>query len=334
MIKSLNAVYQSENLIYWCNALGEINIPWKPPGYPGHTKELPEEIRQAYGVWQEGEIAGINDYVVSYNGMTGIAYNWLVDYDWINEECGEGKIGSALYSAAEQLEKKYPYAIVFIGMDTDPEGHELLLFIPLDKLEGFRASVVASMGAEVYDAIKTASSTVKDRYLGFIRAEYIRDAQFFNGESYFDNNGIYSCSDDIDIYDEEHEDRWSDINGPVLVFDDKAESEESVIERLKSLYSCSKNEFMVIKVEQGDNTNVDTTVNPVYHYETGHDEPEILGSGSCKSFIRVTTDEKEAFDLYNESIRDYLVRWHMEDDRKVMETWDPVSKSWLPESIF
>ena len=226
---------------------------------------------------------------------------------------------------------------IYIGTGTDPDGHELILFIPKDKLTTFLRDndlKTESLGKVIYDLIgdelkkkknklgKAASLPTLTRYLGFIRTQFIRDAQFYNGESF---------SDDIDMYDEEHEDNWTDINGPVMVFDAKASSEEEVIERLKSLYSCSENEFLVIKV----GSCVDSPEKAVtrYHYETGRVETEVLGSGSSFFFVRTTVDEAEAFRLYRDPRRNYLLRWHMEDELKITDTWDRNSQSWLPASI-
>ena len=116
-----------------------------------------------------------------------------------------------------------------------------------------------------------------------------------------------------------------------MVFDAKASSEEEVIERLKSLYSCSENEFLVIKV----GSCVDSPEKAVtrYHYETGKVETEVMGSGSSFSFVRTTVDEGEAFRLYSDPSRNYLIRWHMEDGRRITDTWDPASQSWLLGSI-
>lgn len=135
------------------------------------------------------------------------------------------------------------------------------------------------------------------------------------------------------MYDEEHEDNWTDINGPVMVFDAKASSEEEVIERLKSLYSCSENEFLVIKVEDDSCIGNPEKAVTRYHYETGKVETEVMGSGSSFSFVKTTDSELDAFNYYSHPDRNYLIRWHMEDGRKITDTWDPASHSWLLGSI-
>ena len=254
MIKYLDEAYKGK-FTYWCNAIGEITIPWRDIGYAGKPSELPPQIRALYRQWQ-GTERGVDSYVITDDDKLGIGYNWVVNCAWLSEfELNEDDdVSAELEAAAQAMQKMFPYADVYIGTNTDSDGHEIILFIPGDKLTTFRAATAhkeMGLGGEIYDMIRDefkkrkreqdedAPEAARSRYLGFIRAEFVRDAQFYNGESF---------SDDIDMYDEEHEDNWTDINGPVMVFDAKASSEEEVIERLKSLYSCSENEFLVIKV--------------------------------------------------------------------------------------
>lgn len=337
MIKSLNKAYEG-NFTYWCNAAGEINLPWRKDDFNGKVSELPPKIAALYR--ERGVIdCGVKNYVITDDDKLGLGYCWLVDYLWLSDLglSEDEDVSAELESAAQAIQKMFPYTDIYIGTGTDPDGHELILFIPKDKLTTFLRDndlKTESLGKVIYDLIgdelkkkknklgKAASLPTLTRYLGFIRTQFIRDAQFYNGESF---------SDDIDMYDEEHEDNWTDINGPVMVFDAKASSEEEVIERLKSLYSCSENEFLVIKV----GSCVDSPEKAVtrYHYETGRVETEVLGSGSSFFFVRTTVDEAEAFRLYRDPRRNYLLRWHMEDELKITDTWDRNSQSWLPASI-
>lgn len=339
MIKSLNKAYEGK-FTYWCNAAGEINLPWRKDDFNGKVSELPPHVRALYRQWRSTE-RGVNSYVITDDDKLGMGYNWLIDYAWLSEfDLNEDDdVTAELESTARAIQEMFPYADIYIGTDTDLDGHEIILFIPGDKLMTFRADTACKgtgLGGEIYNLIRDefkkrqheqnedVSKAEKSRYLGFIRAEFVRDAQFFNAESF---------SDDIDIHDEEHEDHWSDINGHVMVFDAKASSKDEVIERLKSLYSCSEKEFLVIKV--GDDSRVDSPEKAVarYHYETGKVETEVMGSGSSFSFVRTTDDEAEAFRLYLDPSRNYLIRWRMEDGLKITDTWDRNSQSWLPASI-
>lgn len=339
MIKSLNEAYEGK-FTYWCNAVGEINLPWRKDDYNGKASELPPHVRALYRQWRSTE-RGVNSYVITNDDKLGIGYDWLIDYAWLSEfDLNEDDdVTAELESTARAIQEMFPYADVYIGTNTDLDGHEIVLFIPSDKLVTFRTDTAhkeMGLGGEIYNLIRDefkkrqheqnedVSKAEKSRYLAFIRSEFVRDAQFYNGES---------LSDDIDIHDEEHEDNWSDINGSVLIFDGKAKSEKEVIGLLKLLYSCSENEFLVIKVEDEVRADCLEKVAECYHYETGKVETEVMGSGSSFSFVRTTDDEAEAFRLYLDPSRNYLIRWRMEDGLKITDTWDRNSQSWLPASI-
>lgn len=64
-------------------------------------------------------------------------------------------------------------------------------------------------------------------------------------------------------------------------------------------------------------------------YETGRDEPEILGSGSHTYNVVRTKDEDEAFRLSKECARNYISRSRKVNGEKVYQWYDPYSKSWI-----
>jgi len=64
-------------------------------------------------------------------------------------------------------------------------------------------------------------------------------------------------------------------------------------------------------------------------YETGRDEPEILGSGSRTYNVVRTKDEDEAFRLSKECARNYISRSRKVNGEKVYQWYDPYSKSWI-----
>ena len=77
----------------------------------------------------------------------------------------------------------------------------------------------------------------KRRYQVFIRLDFVRDAQAFLGEC---------LSDDFDRYDEEHEDRWFDREGDVLVLDTNATCIDDIIKQLRVMYpTASYNIFRI-----------------------------------------------------------------------------------------
>lgn len=53
---------------------------------------------------------------------------------------------------------------------------------------------------------------MKKRYLVFLKAEFLRDAQGFI-------DGAVPCGWTESIFDEQYEDSWRDVNGPVLLMD-------------------------------------------------------------------------------------------------------------------
>ena len=63
-------------------------------------------------------------------------------------------------------------------------------------------------------------------------------------------------------------------------------------------------------------------------YETGRDEPEILGSGSTYYNIERTKDEKLAYKLSQELNRNYLLRRKRENGIKITQYWNFDSKQW------
>lgn len=64
-------------------------------------------------------------------------------------------------------------------------------------------------------------------------------------------------------------------------------------------------------------------------YETGREEPEILGSGSTYYNIKRTRDKNEAFNEYNDGFNNYLIRYKKENNKTIRQWYDGYSKSWL-----
>lgn len=64
-------------------------------------------------------------------------------------------------------------------------------------------------------------------------------------------------------------------------------------------------------------------------YETGREEPEILGSGSREYNVVRTKDEAEAFRLSKESARNYISRSCVINGKRIYQWWDGYSKKWI-----
>ena len=69
--------------------------------------------------------------------------------------------------------------------------------------------------------------------------------------------------------------------------------------------------------------------NAEWIYETGREEPEILGSGSREYNVVRTRDEAEAFRLSKEAARNYITRSCVINGKKVYQWWDGYSKKWI-----
>ena len=64
-------------------------------------------------------------------------------------------------------------------------------------------------------------------------------------------------------------------------------------------------------------------------YETGREEPEILGSGSNYYSVVTTRDEAEAFELVKQAARNYISRSCVINGKRVYQWWDSYSKKWV-----
>ena len=142
-MKSLNEVYKENELYYWCNAVGEINIPSAPLMYCGHVDDLPPKIKELYNEnWNEG--CGYYTYVVSYRGHPGMALSILFDKDYMagvlnkTEESFSEDDSNSFFSCickyTEGLEKSPACKGLefLVGNNTDPDGHELLVIVPYE----------------------------------------------------------------------------------------------------------------------------------------------------------------------------------------------------------
>lgn len=65
------------------------------------------------------------------------------------------------------------------------------------------------------------------------------------------------------------------------------------------------------------------------YYETGIEEPEILGSGSSFYNVVTTIDENEAFQAFHKGSRNYLYRITLNPGKpRVIEWWSEWEKCW------
>ena len=173
MVESLNEVYRREGFHYWCNCIGEINMPGYPPTACPDPDVLPPLAEKVYdNFWAEGR--GANEYVVTYNGDTGLALGWLFDYSWLTEigilpSDDEAAVKAAFHGAVKCTAEGLEVLVndwadaVFYGNDTDPDGDEILLFVSSERLskksKGARRwldSNIEGFSVRMYEAVKSA----------------------------------------------------------------------------------------------------------------------------------------------------------------------------------
>ena len=341
MIHSLNKALLWRSIFpfyYWSNEEGEVLHPEAKEGEIRSVEELPMHVRLAFQHFRPRTEYGVGMVVLSVNDDAGIGLNWAFEMD-AELRMRSREVLDAVRIVASRLEISFPYAEIYIGEETDPMGHELLMFIPYKHIKRFRNDATnfkigngKKIGSYVYDQFQNlvdsltqpqvsadATEPKLDRYIGLIRGEFVRDAQFFNGESF---------SDSIDIFDEEHEACWTDVQGSILVFDGPAASEAEVLSRLASLYSCSENQLLVLRVNESESGAKKTQPHGksgMWHYETGRETLEILGSGSQYSNLFYTSSEVEAIAAFmdpNGPYRNYLMRRRYVQGHEETQYWE------------
>ena len=154
---SLNEIYAADELFYYCNACGDINIPGEEDPakmYAHKPEELPMTALNLYeNYWQEG--AGLPMYVVEYKGQIGMAVTALFDrsyHDDLFKEKGIGVTKSEFFAAMKRVAKMYRNAFRYetmVGVDTDPDGHEIVFFIP-EHLASNAAGFASFVGDHIY----------------------------------------------------------------------------------------------------------------------------------------------------------------------------------------
>lgn len=149
----LNDIYKKNQLFYWHNTIGEVNMPGDGEGYSYHSAdELPPLCRELYDKYipDDGECW---KYVVSFKGSTGLLLVTLYSEYEISETCGirpeekrdnEEKVQILMEIVSFILKQRimrmegnsvFDDCTLIFGDYTDPVGHEVALFVPKSKLE-------------------------------------------------------------------------------------------------------------------------------------------------------------------------------------------------------
>ena len=150
-MRSLNEIYAENRLYYWCNASGDINVPYAARMDCGTMEDLPQKQQELYEkCWTEG--AGCYMYVVSYCRKPGIVLGFLFDRSYMKGLLGKKDESDftaddsdyffdCICKEATKLEKDFVSLgfkrEILVGKDTDPDGHELLVFIPYEQCFNF-----------------------------------------------------------------------------------------------------------------------------------------------------------------------------------------------------
>lgn len=155
---SLNEVYKKGDLVYYCNACGDIIDPAQAPGAGpwevGDPAKLPRSARELYeNCWGEG--CGLPMYVVEYKAETAMAITALFDESYKDDlltEKGIAVTTSEFWEAVKRVAKMYSLALQYetlVGKNTDPIGHEIVFIIPYKTCEN-AADIAAFIGDHIY----------------------------------------------------------------------------------------------------------------------------------------------------------------------------------------
>lgn len=148
---SLNSAYEKDEIFYYCNACGEIQIP-NDPGMAFHSAdELPAPYRDLYSKYQT-DASHFPRYVIRYKGNAAMAISVLLDECFCSDIVGRAASGKDLqlywnviqrYAAFLRSDLMLDGCDILIGHNTDPDGNEILIVVPpevcprLDLISGY-----------------------------------------------------------------------------------------------------------------------------------------------------------------------------------------------------
>lgn len=160
-MKSLNEIYNNNNLFYYCNSCGEINIPNTDIFSYHDVDELPLRERNLYeNYWSDayGQM-----YVVNYNGDAAMALGFLFNDGYLCDILHKNEVNNedmemfydAIYDYAKMLENNemLSYCDVAVGKDTDPEGHEIIVIVPYERRSKIK-DIAEMLDKTVYSSVE------------------------------------------------------------------------------------------------------------------------------------------------------------------------------------
>ena len=175
-IRSLNDAYASNSLHYMCNACGDINNPDNLSDF--RTIYQPEDVMTPNeqilyeNHWRDG--AGCCMYVMRIADEAAMGLGYLFDESWCKELAEQKHPASptpsdsdietiwmpylftVLVKTAESIaDRLAPQCDVYLGNNTDPAGHEILITIPFDLRAGIE-KIAADLDGIVYQQTENA----------------------------------------------------------------------------------------------------------------------------------------------------------------------------------
>lgn len=148
----LSKIYDQDELFYWCNCLGEINMPGENGHFIIHKpEELPPKCAELYEKCQK-EVGPCHRYVVTFRGRPGMLLTALHDEsyycdavdiedkptsadDVLVHKCVMDLAALLVQRRCESMTTDFRLencCVPIFGENTDPAGHELCLFIPAE----------------------------------------------------------------------------------------------------------------------------------------------------------------------------------------------------------
>lgn len=143
-----------KSICYWTDGNGDIKLPGDSALAHRSEKDLPPAVAAVYKVLNTD--SGFCERVVTLNGRCGLLLDILYDKDWvmetvsafhteISDETVMNALGAALpclaQAMANDIHKLYEKAgddvlcnglKVLVGINTDVDGHELAVFVPIE----------------------------------------------------------------------------------------------------------------------------------------------------------------------------------------------------------
>lgn len=150
----------ASKLYYWCNSMGEINLPADPMSI-ANPKDLPEVPWHLYETYQE-ETDWMRMYTVRFDGKEGILFTVLIDDNWVTRETGATvnaafPVVKAVAEEAPQLDALFQNCDILAMERTDPDGSELAFFFSVDECDRvpeFRENT-SRLAKMLYDRLQT-----------------------------------------------------------------------------------------------------------------------------------------------------------------------------------